>query len=235
MEEEASRLVVASGWVAWQDDLHELGLDRPELLRRLRDASRTAATMLGEHVQGSLTKLESSIIAAETKTKRLGPLLRDSEIEFSSAMRKLVTVLARLQRTIEAEIGAIKRFSMLEADPKVCSSMASGLHMSATLQYFVAVHSALVFYRLPGTWNAKSQEYKKHQESLKMSLSALNNSDEIAAIEALHDHTLVAQMRREAGVPRRPVRQGCTGKQRPQAKFEAVRKRSGLWPSSKRN
>ena len=61
MEEQASRLVVASGWVAWQDDLHELGLDRPELLRRLRDAHRQITAMLGERVKGSLTKLERSI------------------------------------------------------------------------------------------------------------------------------------------------------------------------------
>ena len=52
------------------------------------------------------------------------------------------------------------RFSVLEADPNVFSTIASGTQMSATILYVVAVYSALVFYRFQGASNAKSKEYK---------------------------------------------------------------------------
>jgi hypothetical protein len=74
MEFRHSSLVVGSAWVSWQDDLHDLGLDRLEVLKRLQDTHTLISKYVHAKAEESQSKLRRACKQAEAKVKNLAAL-----------------------------------------------------------------------------------------------------------------------------------------------------------------
>jgi len=200
---ENKELVATTEWVGWKDDLHELGLDRPEVLQQLEANLARIHKYVRAKTEGAHNKLSRAVKEAKGKIEDLQELLHASEADFLSRMKTTSADIAKLQATIEVEKEAAIQFSAIPGSAlgEDLESLASAT--SAAIQYYVGVYTALIFYRLPETWKANSTTGKKHKEALAAALTSLNARDRVVVFETMCDHKLVARMRLEMNIPRR--------------------------------
>ena len=63
----------------------------------------------------------------------------------------------------------------------------------------MSVYAALVFFRNPATWGKTSAGKKAHTQMMEC-LKSLNEADKLE-VERNYKHSIVAEMRKDAGVP----------------------------------
>ena len=86
-----------------------------------------------------------------------------------------------------------------------CKLLICARQASAALQYFIGVYTTLTFFRIPETWKPNSKIGTKNKQAMVTALKYLNESDDVAAFEAMCAHEVVQQMRHDLRIPLRQV------------------------------
>ena len=109
------------------------------------------------------------------------------------------------------------------ADPVEVSTSQK---LSASVQYFVGVYTALTLFRAPETWSPTSNnERNRLQQGLVQALDFLGSLPDVLACEIEYGHNVVKQMRQEARRPRPTVTYGDCD--RPAAPTQVEARNSG--------
>ena len=129
-------------------------------------------------------------------------MLHNNEAEFMDTMRPCATELAKLQLPLDKERTALVEFlghnkasSLDHAVTTDLVEVLSSQKLSASVQYFVGVYTALTLFRAPETWSPQHKEGKRLQQALVEALDFLSSRQGVLEFEIEFGHDVVKQMR----------------------------------------
>ena len=202
-----SGLVVGSAQVGWGADLRDLGLDRKEVLERLKKCHVQMSKRIADSGRISEGKLRKACTQADAALGPLSAMLQSADGNFQQTMRGSAANLASLQSTMQVQLGAVDTLVANNLGSPLDVKLVALSHaLSAKIQYFVAVYAALTFYRTAETWKPNSKTGAKNKQSLAAALTSLNSEDRVVACELEYSHKIVAQMRKDMQVPARKLK-----------------------------
>ena len=125
---------------------------------RLEGDQTRIANYLRSSINESQTKLRKAVAIVREKVDGLPELLHKSDQDFVTKMQQLYREVAKLQAAIGSEVSRTDSFCVAPVSLGLDSKLKTeALELSTKIQYFVAVYTALVFYRIADTWSSKPQ------------------------------------------------------------------------------